>query len=169
MTLPKSHELAIALQLNSTLRSLPLAVDWLSACGVKSTGGLYNPSDVCHCLVATVEEVSFLRSVEFAKGRSLAPEDLSSDFRERVQNFSRSINADYEIDRAVSFAKLFADMESDVDTGPLRATLMNARTLSSEHQDFFSRLFLALTCVALILFEIMDAKIGLDWMDRVGI
>ena len=168
MTLPNSSEQTLALHLNSTLRSLPLAVDWLSACEVKTTGGIYNPADVCRCLVATIEELTFFRSVEFEKGYRPALQDLSVDFRCRIDNFSKSVNAEHEVNRAVCYAKLFADMEDGVDTAPLRATLMNARTVDGSSQEtFLSRLFLALTCVTLILFEIMDAKVGMDWMDRI--
>ena len=160
------------IDLNTTIRSLPLAVNWLTVCNVQTHKGAYVASDVCQCLQTTAGDLNRIRRYE---EQYFEPNDLnnipviSEESKTRFERILTTECNSEEIDRVINYSRLLVDIQDPgIQTSSLQS-LLNEYDSYREYPEasvsLLQRLFLALSCLIVIICVTMECKSGSNWMD----
>lgn len=163
----------INIDLNTTIRSLPLAVNWLTVCNVQTHQGAYTSSDVCQCLQSTAGDLNRIRRYE---EQCFEPNELknipviSEESKMRLERMLATGSYSGEIDRVINYSRLLVDIqEPGIQTSSLQSLLNeydSYREYSEPSVSLLQRLLLALSCLIVIICVTMECKSGSNWMEE---
>ncbi|MBS5491884.1 MAG: hypothetical protein KHX35_05845 [Sutterella wadsworthensis] len=161
------------IDLNTIIRSLPLAVNWLTVCNVQTHQGAYTSSDVCQCLQSTAGDLNRIRRYEEQYYEPNELENipvLSEESKIRLERMLATGGYSGEIDRVIDYSRLLVDIhEPGIQTSSLQS-LLNEYDSFREYPEpsvsLFQRLLLALSCLIVIICVTMEFKSGANWMDK---
>ena len=161
----------VIVELNSLIRSLPLAVTWMSSCNVKTHHGTYAATDVCQCLLNTASVLKDIRRYERGRFDRALPEELTFLSERNQFPLKRLLdtpNSQVEIDHLIKYSRLFVDLDHDIQTSLLKSFMNEYDRYDQKDESrasHFRRMLFALSCLVIIICSTMEVNFGVHWMD----